>query len=87
MVPKVLFSTIFLMESLTISSIRYEMATITMELTPGAIPSDKKNPIPIRSGRKLSIPVLLSPPTESAVFRRRFSNVGDAARKLSTSIG
>lgn len=63
------------------------MATITMELTSSGLAVDKKNFVPSRTGRKLSIPVTLSPPADSAVFRRRFSNVGDAARKLSTSIG
>lgn len=58
-----------------------------MELTASGLAVDKKNLIPSRIGRKLSTPVALSPPADSAVFRRRFSNVGDAARKLSTSIG
>ncbi|CAG9825412.1 unnamed protein product, partial [Phaedon cochleariae] len=44
---------------------------------------------PVRTRRKLSIPAALSlaAGSENAAFRRRFSNVGDAARKLSTSIG
>nr|XP_023015107.1 bcl-2-related ovarian killer protein homolog B-like [Leptinotarsa decemlineata]XP_023015108.1 bcl-2-related ovarian killer protein homolog B-like [Leptinotarsa decemlineata]XP_023015109.1 bcl-2-related ovarian killer protein homolog B-like [Leptinotarsa decemlineata] len=56
-----------------------------MELTPGWTPDkDRRTPSP-RSKRKLSIPVATG--IENAVFKRRFSNVGDAARKLSTTIG
>lgn len=58
-----------------------------MELTSNGLIADRKNLSPHRTGRKLSIPVNLSHPQESAAFRRRFSNVGDAARKLSSSIG
>lgn len=63
------------------------MATITMELTTGVMTSEKKNHLPYGNKRKLSIPVTLLPPPDGTAFRRRFSNVGDAARKLSTSIG
>ncbi|CAG9771888.1 unnamed protein product [Ceutorhynchus assimilis] len=59
----------------------------------GAVEIHRKPLTPIRTRRKLSIPVVLPQHLSSlndpqAAFRRRFSNVGDAVtRKLSTTIG
>nr|CAH7736309.1 unnamed protein product [Callosobruchus chinensis] len=54
-----------------------------METSPASFPEGFP-----QQKRKMSFPTTtLALPTENTAFRRRLSNVGDAARKLSTTIG